>query len=443
MRFKLPSLFVLMSVLTLAIVVSACAQAPAAPASAPAAVATVAAVAPTAAAVAQKAAEAPTKAPEATATTAPKLTTAPTTAPTAAPKAAATAAPTGAAAKAAMPVNMDALVAAAKAEGAWSPIALPNDWLNYGQIKQTFGDRYGLKINDIDPQAGSQDEINAIKANKDSKGPGAPDVVEVGYAFGPQMEDGLCEPYKVATWDSIPADVKSKDGCWTPAYYGVFSFAVNTDVVKNVPQDWADLLKPEYKNMIALAGDPLASNQAQQSIFAAALANGGTPDNAMPGLDFFAKLAQQGNLVPVVGTQATLAKGETPILITWDYLASGYKDILKGNPNLQVVIPKSSVFGGAYIESISKYAPHPNAAKLWKEYLLSDEVQLQYLKGFARPIRYDDLKKRGLIPAELAKQLPPDEYYAKAVFPSGPQVTAARKLIADNWDKVVGVKVAK
>ncbi|MFN8473548.1 MAG: ABC transporter substrate-binding protein [Anaerolineae bacterium] len=441
MRFKLPSLFALMSVLVLAIVVSACAQAPAAPAAAPAA--------PTAAPAAQKPAEAPTAAPT-KAPEAPKPTTAPTTAPTAAPKAAATeapkAAPTAAAtaaAKAAMPANMDALIAAAKAEGAWSPIALPNDWLNYGQIKQTFGDRYGLKINDIDPQAGSQDEVNAIKANKDSKGPGAPDVVEVGYAFGPQMEDGLCEPYKVSTWDTIPADVKSKDGCWTPAYYGVFSFAVNTDVVKNVPQDWSDLLKPEYKNMIAIAGDPLASNQAQQSIFAAALANGGTPDNAMPGLDFFAKLAKQGNFVPVVGTQATLAKGETPILITWDYLASGYKDLLKGNPNIQVVIPKSSVFGGAYIESISKYAPHPNAAKLWKEYLLSDETQLNYLKGFARPIRYDDLKKRGLIPAELAKQLPPDEYYAKAVFPSGPQVTAARKLIADNWDKVVGVQMQK
>ena len=49
---------------------------------------------------------------------------------------------------------------------------------------------------------------------------------------------------------------------WYGDYYGVMSFEVNTKVVTNVPKDWADLLKPEYKNMVALAGDPTASNQA-------------------------------------------------------------------------------------------------------------------------------------------------------------------------------------
>lgn len=375
---------------------------------------------------------APTAAPPTAAPIAPAATTAP--AATAAP------APTTAAAN-----PMDALVAAAKQEGALSTIALPDDWLNYGEMKAGFLKKYsGIKHNDLDPQAGSADEINAAKANKDNKGPQNPDVFDVGFAFAPQLKDEkLCTPYKVATWDSIPNDLKDPDGCWYGDYYGVFSFAVNKSVVKNVPQDWSDLLKPEYKNSVAIAGDPLASNQAQQSVFAAALANGGSLTDASKGLDWFAQLSKSGNFVPVVGDQSKLAKGETPILITWDYLALGYKDILKGNPDIEVVIPKSGVFGGVYIQSISAYAPRPNAAKLWMEYLYSDEGQLIWLKGYGHPIRYNDLVKRNVIPADLAKKLPAADLYAKAVFPTGAQVSAARKFVGDNWAKTVGVTVAK
>ncbi len=378
---------------------------------------------------------------------------APTPAPTAAPPTAAPIQPTAAPAQpTAAPQAADPSAAVmaklyeeAKKEAALSTIALPDDWLNYGEMKKNFLAKFaGIKHNDLDPQAGSADEINAAKANKDNKGPQNPDVFDVGFAFAPQLKDEkLCIPYKVATWDSIPNDLKDPDGCWYGDYYGVFSFAVNKSVVKNIPQDWADLLKPEYKNSVAIAGDPLASNQAQQSVFAAALANGGSLTDASKGLDWFAQLAKSGNFVPVVGDQSKLAKGETPILITWDYLALGYKDILKGNPDIEVVIPKSGVFGGVYIQAISAYAPRPNAAKLWMEYLYSDEGQLIWLKGYGHPIRYNDLVKRNVIPADLAKKLPPAELYAKAVFPTGAQVSAARKFVGDNWAKTVGVTVAK
>ncbi len=340
---------------------------------------------------------------------------------------------------------MAKLAEEAKKEAALSTIALPDDWLNYGEIKATFLKKYPfIKHTDLDPKAGSGDEINAVKANKDNKGPQAPDVIDVGFGYGPQVKDEkLCLPYKVATWDTIPAADKDPEGCWYGDYYGVMSFAVNTDVVKNVPQDWNDLLKPEYKGMVALHGDPLASNQPQQSVYAAALATGGSLDNAMPGLDFFAKLAKAGNFVPVVGGQGTLAKGETPILLTWSYLGLGYKDALKGNPKVEVIVPKSAVLGGKYVQAISAYAPRPNAAKLWMEFLYSDEGQLIWLKGYGYPIRFDDLLKRGLIPADTLKKLPPQEQIKKAVFPTNAQLSAARKLVADNWEKVVGVKVQK
>lgn len=334
------------------------------------------------------------------------------------------------------------LVKAAQAEGQLTVIALPHDWCNYGEAIEAFKAKYGIAVNELNPDAGSGDEIEAIKANKDNKGPNAPDVIDVGYGFGPQLiSEKLVQPYKVATWDSIPADSKDPDGYWYGDYYGVLAFEVNKDAVTNVPQDWADLLKDEYKGQVALSGDPRVSAQAQMSVYAAALANGGSLDNITPGLDFFKQLNDKGNFVPVVAKQATVAKGETPIIMRWDYNALADKDALAGNPTIEVVIPPSGVIAGVYIQAISAYAPHPNAAKLWMEFLYSDEGQLYWLKGYCHPIRYNDMAKRGVIPADVAAKLPSADLYAKAVFPSIDQINAAKQTIADQWMSVVGADV--
>ena len=104
---------------------------------------------------------------------------------------------------------MDALIAAAKAEGGLTTIALPRDWCNYGAAIDGFTAKYGIPINGLNPGGGSKDELAAIKANKDNPGPAAPDVVDVGLAFGPQgVDQGLFQPYKVATWDTIPDSAK-------------------------------------------------------------------------------------------------------------------------------------------------------------------------------------------------------------------------------------------
>lgn len=334
------------------------------------------------------------------------------------------------------------LIAAAQAEGMLTTIALPHDWCNYGEMIETFKAKYGLEINELDPNAGSGDELEAIRANKDNRGPQAPDVIDVGFAFGPlAQEEGLLQPYKVSTWDTIPDEVKDPDGHWYGDYYGVLAFQTNTDVVENPPQDWADLLKPEYRGQVALAGDPRTSNQAIQSVFASSLANGGSLDDAMPGLEFWAEVNAVGNFVPVIATNGTFATGETPIMIQWDYLALAARDQFGGNPEMEITIPASGVFAGVYLQGISTYAPHPNAAKLWMEFLYSDEGQLIWLKGYCHPIRYNDMVARGVIPADLAAQLPPEELYAQAVFPTLEQLVAARELITTQWDTVVRADV--
>jgi putative spermidine/putrescine transport system substrate-binding protein len=339
---------------------------------------------------------------------------------------------------------MSDLVAAAKQEGTLTIIAVPHDWCGYGDVIDGFKSTYGLKLNELNPDAGSGDEIEAIKSNKGNKGPQAPDVIDVGLSFGPSAKaDGLLQPYKVSTWDTIPDDQKDAEGYWYGDYYGVLAFEINADLVKNPPADWADLLKPEYKNSVAVGGDPRTSNESIQSVFAAGLsATGGNVDQAAAaGLDYFAKLNKAGNFVPVDTSAATLAQGTTPIAVRWDYLALGDRDTLKGNPPVTVVVPQTGIVAGVYIQAISAFAPHPNAAKLWMEWLYSDQVQLMWLKGYCHPIRFQDLVKNGKVPADLLAKLPPAEAYAKALFPSLEQQGKAKETITKQWDSVVGVTV--
>ncbi len=341
--------------------------------------------------------------------------------------------------------SMDEIVAAAKKEGQLTTIALPHDWCGYGAVIEGFKAKYPeITVNELNPDAGSGDEIEAIKANKDNKGPQAPDVIDVGLSYGPQAKtDGLIQPYKVATWDTIPDDAKDADGFWYGDYYGVLSFMVNKDLVKTTPTDWADLLKPDFANSVALAGDPRSSNQAIQGVYAAGLANGATDAKSAgeKGLEFFKQLNAAGNFVPVIGKAATLAQGQTPIIVYWDYNALSGRDTLNGNPPVDVVVPKSGVVAGVYVQAISAFAPHPNAAKLWMEYLYSDEGQLGWLKGYCHPIRFNDLAKNGKIPKEMMDKMPPAAAYEAAKFPTLDEQQVSKEIITKQWDSVVGANV--
>jgi putative spermidine/putrescine transport system substrate-binding protein len=340
---------------------------------------------------------------------------------------------------------MSDLVAAAKQEGMLTTIALPHDWCGYGGVIAGFKAKYPeITVNELNPDAGSADELEAIRANKDNKGPQAPDVIDVGLAFGPQSkEEGLIQPYKVATWDEIPDNVKDPDGYWYADYYGVMAFGVNTDIIKTSPSDWADLLKPEYANSFALTGDPRASNQAILATMSAGMSRGAEPGQASgeKGLEFFAELNKMGNFVPVSAKSGTIAQGQTPIVAAWDYNLLAWRDSLNGNPPMDVLIPKSSSLAGVYVQAISAYAPHPNAAKLWMEYLYSDEGQLGWLKGYCHPARFNAMVAAGKVPQELLDKLPPAEAYEKAIFPTVEQQAANKKAVTEGWDKVVGANV--
>lgn len=297
-----------------------------------------------------------------------------------------------------------ALKDAVKKEGKIVSYGMPDAWANYSEIWGNFTKTYEITHSDTDMT--SAEEIAKFDAEK---GNPVADIGDVGITFGNVAKArDVVLPHKGPNWNEIPDYAKDKDGYWTGEYVGTIAFLVNTKLVKDVPHSWADLLKPEYKGAV-VTGDVLKAAQSQAAILAAAFANGGDENNLTPGIDYFAKLAKAGNLKPSDNIFSVFQKGEVPVGILWDFNALGYRSRLADKDNYQVVIPTDGTVASAYVSVINKYAPHPNAAKAFQDYLLSDEGQILLAKGFARPIR-DKVQ----IPEEIAKTMVPKEQYASA-----------------------------
>jgi putative spermidine/putrescine transport system substrate-binding protein len=328
---------------------------------------------------------------------------------------------------------MDALVAAAKKEGSLNVITLPKDWANYGTIMSDFTARYGIKITDANPDGSSQDELNTIAQTKGQDR--APDVVDVGTAFAAKGQaSGDWAPYKVATWANIPDSSKDPSGQFYADYGGYVAIGYDSSKVKTPPTSFKSLLTGPYKNMVALNGSPTQAGAAFAGVYAAALSNGGSFGNIAPGVDYFKKLKAAGNFVPVTGSASTMESGQTPILIWWDYLLAS--EVGAKYKALKIVIPSDANYAAYYDQAISKYAPHPAAARLWEEYLYSTEGQNLFLDGGTRPIELPALVKAGTEDKTAYAALPPVP--AGVTIPTIAQQNQAQTVVTQQWPTVSG-----
>ncbi|WP_234359036.1 ABC transporter substrate-binding protein [Plantactinospora sp. BC1] len=328
--------------------------------------------------------------------------------------------------------GFDRLVEEAKKEGQLNVIALPPDWANYGEIVKTFGEKYGIKVNSAQPDAASQDEINA--ANQLRGQSGAPDVFDLGDAVA-RANVPMFAPYRVQKFDEIPAALKAADGAWVNDYGGYMSIGFDAAKVP-APQSLTDLLKPEYRGKVALNGDPTQAGAAFSGVVMAALGNGGSADDIGRGVDFFRQLKEAGNFLPVDPTPATIESGQTPVVIDWDYLNVAQGAKLTDKADWKTVVPQGAVVGSYYVQAINSDAPHPAAARLWQEFLYSDEGQNLWLKGGARPVRAEAMAKAGTIDQAAYAALPATT--GEPVFLTEAQTARAKEILTANWAKAVG-----
>lgn len=324
---------------------------------------------------------------------------------------------------------MDGLIAAAKKEGALNVIALPPDWANYGEIIKGFEAKYGIKITSDQPDGSSADEISTAQRLKGQSK--APDVFDLGASVA-MANLAMFAPYQVATWKDIPDNAKDPKGVWVYDYAGYMSVGYDSAKVP-APTSLADLLKPEYKGKVALNGDPTKAGAAFAGVQMASIAQGGSAADIAKGVDFFKQLKAAGNFLPLDPNEASVLSGQTPVVFDWAY---NNAPLTKKLPTWKTWIPDNAVLAGYYIQAINADAPHPAAARLWQEYLYSDEGQNLWLKGAAFPVRYDAMKAAGKIDAAAQASLP--AVNGKVVIPTQADNDAAKAYLAANWTAAVG-----
>ncbi|WP_408621189.1 ABC transporter substrate-binding protein [Celerinatantimonas sp. YJH-8] len=294
--------------------------------------------------------------------------------------------------------NLQPLIQKAQQEGAVVSVGMPDSWANWKDTWRDLASKYGLKHQDTDMS--SAQEIAKFAAEKQHA---TADIGDIGFAFARVAKaKGILQPYKPSHWKDIPNWAKDKDGYWALGYTGTIAFIINNNLVKNPPHSWHDLINGKYRVTI---GDVGSAAQANNAVLAAAIANGGDETNIKPALTLFATLAKQGRLSLNDPSIANLEKGEVAVGVMWDFNALNYRDKIDRS-RFTVLIPSDGSVISGYTTIINKYAPHPNAAKLAREYIFSDAGQINLARGYARPIRTqialpDDVK---------AKLLPNDEY---------------------------------
>ena len=256
----------------------------------------------------------------------------------------------------------EALIAAAKEEGELTVYGSCEEaYLNAACDK--FEELYGIKVN---RQRLSTGEV-AAKIEEENGNPSAD--VWFGGTTDPYNETaakGLLEAYeaKNATHllDSMYRDA---DGYWYGIYKGILGFMVNTEELQRLgleaPQDWDDLLKPEYKGLIWMS-NPNTAGTAKLVINTMVQMKG--HDEAMK---YFVELDK--NIA-----QYTKSGSGPSKKVGIGFLHDGITQIIdNGYDNVQLVIPSSGTSFEIGATAIFKGAKHPNAAKLWIEYALSPD----------------------------------------------------------------------
>ena len=303
-------------------------------------------------------------------------------------------------------MSLEDLIAQAKEEGEVNSVGMPDTWANWVETWEDLEAEYGIAHTDQDMS--SAEEIAMFKSEGTD---GTKDIGDVGQQWGPTAEqEGVTLKYKTSYWDEIPDWAKDDDGDWVVGYYGTMSIISNDDQVPTAPTTIEELLDGDYKVSI---GDITAAAAAQHAVLAIAYALGGSLEDMQPAYDFIQQLAEDGRLDVADVSVARLESGEVAVGLNWDYNSLNYRaQILEGNPaaSFSVNIPQDGSVQSGYCTIINANAPHPAAACLAREYILSDEGQINLARGYATPIR-----ESVVLPDDVKALRLPDEQYGDQV----------------------------
>lgn len=296
--------------------------------------------------------------------------------------------------------TLDEIIEKAKEEGHVESVGMPDSWANWGESWTGLTDTYGIEHTDEDMS--SAEELNMF-ANDTTR-----DIGDVGLAFTTQaVADGLVQSYKTSYWDSVPDWAKDDEGLWMVAYTGCTAFIYNNDITTDsAPTSWADVKNGTYKLTI---GDVVGGATGQGVVVATAYAFGGDLDNLQPAYDFWTEMAQAGRIDSGDILLARIQAGEVELGVSWSYNVLGYRDQTP-NYNFTLGIPSDGAILVGYASIINSQSDNPFAAALAREYIFSDQGQINLAKSGAIPTRTDVV-----VPQEIQDTIFQPSEYANAV----------------------------
>lgn len=322
--------------------------------------------------------------------------------------------------------TLDEIIAGAKAEGKLESVGMPGSWANWQDTWDGIEAEYGIVHNDVDMS--SAEELNMFET--EGAAAATKDIGDVGHAFGPTaVEMDVVQSYKTSYWDSVPDWAKDPNGLWMMAYTGVTSFITNKDIVANPPKSWADVKAGDYKLTI---GDVVTGATGQGVVLATAYAFGGDIDNLEPAFEFWTEMAKAGRIDAGDILLQRIQAGEVECGVTWSFNVFSYRDQTP-NYTFDVCVPQDGAIMSGYASVINKYAPHPYAAALAREYIFSDVGQANLAKAGAIPTRTDVT-----IPQEIQAATFTQDQYANAHPITDPQhYNEVRETIAQRWQEEI------
>jgi iron(III) transport system substrate-binding protein len=176
------------------------------------------------------------------------------------------------------------------------------------------------------------------------------------------MERGILEAHKVPSHDKISRLLRDENGYWYYIVRPIQVIAVNTEMLKEAdyPKKWADLLNPKYKGMIGMPHlDAGGSALALYAFWRNKIAP-----------DAWQRLAAnepriQATAIPV---QNDLQRGRTAVATVG---AAGMLKLIEDKAPIKIIIPEEGLVAFGAMGNVAKSAKHPNAARLWVNYVTS------------------------------------------------------------------------
>lgn len=326
--------------------------------------------------------------------------------------------------------EMEALARKARAEGQLASLGMPADWANWGATWSDLSRLYGLKH--VDTDMSSAEEIAKMAAEGRN---GTADIGDVGFEFGEvARKRGITAAFKPSTWMEIPNWAKDVEGHWMLSYTGTIALCTRRNLAvananRGSVSSWREALSGRYRVCIGEVG---RAAQANAAVLAAAISMGGHESDLRNALDAFARLQAQGRLLTVNPSVNLMERQEADVYLMWDFNALNYAAKV-GEGSYRVHIPEDGSVTSGYTTIINRYAPHPAAARLAREYILSNAGQLNLARGRARPIRVDRID----LPREVSALLLPATQYQVARPVDVEPWTAAARALAAGWQAAI------